>query len=297
MTDSGIAEAVARTAADIGYGSPVPMSVTPRWSRSNQALAAMALNASAVFWFLSAVIGQAIFLAYVVSFYGGAVISGDLARINKLLVAGYIRGDSIGNLALATHIMFAALIVFGGPLQLIPKIRANFPCFHRWNGRVYLVLAVITSIAGTYMVWTRNVAGDIVQHLGTTSNALVIVLCAVLTVHYAIAGDFGVHRRWALRLFIVVSGVWFFRVALMFSMVVNGSPFGFDPDTFQGPFLSFLAFAQYLVPLAILEVYLRVRDGNSILGKFATMVILSALTVAMGVGIFAATVGMWLPRI
>ena len=38
-------------------------------------------------------------------------------------------------------------------------------------------------------------------------------------------------------------------------MILNNRPGGFDPVAFQGPFLNFLAFAQYLVPLAIPELF------------------------------------------
>ncbi len=83
----------------------------------------------------------------------------------------------------------------------------------------------------------------------------------------------------------------------MFWLVINKGPVGFDPSTFTGPFITFLSFAQYLLPLAVLEIYLRAQDRPGSLRRFATATILFVLTGAMGVGIFAATVGMWLPRI
>jgi hypothetical protein len=67
----------------------------------------------------------------------------------------------------------------------------------------------------------------------------------------------------------VVNGVWFFRVGLMLWLVLNNGPVGFDPKTFRGPFLDFWSFADYLLPLAVLEVYLRTQDRAGTLGKFA----------------------------
>jgi hypothetical protein len=112
----------------------------------------------------------------------------------------------------------------------------------------------------------------------------------------ALARDFAAHRRWALRLFLCVSGVWFFRVGLMFGLAVNGGPAGFDINTFTGPFLSFLSFAQYLLPLAMLELYLRCGAGGGAVARGGTALLLVALTLAMTVGLSVATVGMWLPR-
>jgi hypothetical protein len=263
-----------------------------RLTHANQAL-----KAAASFWFTVAVLGQAIFVAYIVSFYGRAVLADDWSRWNKVLAAGYIRGDAIGNLALAAHLAIAVLITAGGPLQLIPQVRARWPTFHRWTGRIYLLVAVTTSLAGTWMIWTRKVAGDLSQHLGTTLNAALILLCAGMALRQALRRDLKAHRRWALRLFLVVSGSWFFRVGLLFWILVNGGPAGFDADTFRGPALSFLAFAESLLPLAALEIYLRARDGAHAPAKFAASAGLVVLTAGMGLGIVGAAMGMWIPNI
>lgn len=103
--------------------------------------------------------------------------------------------------------------------------------------------------------------------------------------------------RRPLRLFLAANGVWFFRVGLMLWLVVNKRPAGFDPVTFQGPFLTFLAFAQFLLPLAVLELYLRARDGASAPRRAVMAAGLCALTLAMGGGIAAAFMGMWLPHL
>lgn len=136
-----------------------------------------------------------------------------------------------------------------------------------------------------------------VQHLGVSLNALLILLGVVMALRFAVARDFSAHRRWALRLFLLVSGVWFFRVGLFLWLIINQGPAGFDPKTFEGPFLSFLSFAQYLLPLAVLELYFHTQDHGSVFGRAAMAVGLLVLTVAMGVGIVGATAGLWLPRI
>jgi hypothetical protein len=263
-----------------------------RLAHANQAL-----KAAATFWFTVAAIGQAIFVAYILSFYGRAVLAGDWRRWNKVLAAGYVHGDTIGNLALAAHLAIAVLITAGGVLQLIPQVRARWPVFHRWNGRIYLLVAVATSLAGAWMIWTRKVAGDLPQHLGTTLNAVLILLCAGMALREALRRDVKAHRRWALRLFLVVSGSWFFRVGLLFWILVNGGPAGFDAETFRGPALTILSFAESLLPLLALEVYLRARDGAHAPAKFAASAGLFVLTAAMGAGIVGAAMGMWIPLI
>ncbi len=60
--------------------------------------------------------------------------------------------------------------------------------------------------------------------------------------------------------FMVVSASLFIRAGIFLSFVLNHGPFGFNPATLAGPFLTFMSFAQYLVPLAVLEIYLRTQD-------------------------------------
>lgn len=254
------------------------------------------LHAAAAFWLAVVVAGQSIFVAYIASFYGRAVLADDWSRWNKVLAAGYVHGDRIGNAALAAHLAIAVVITVAGPLQLLPCLRARWSAVHRWIGRIYIPVAVLTSIAGAYMVWTRKVSGDLPQHLGVTLNAGLIVLCAGMTLYHAMQRRFGAHRQWALRLFMVVSGSWFFRVGLLFWIVVNGRPVGFDPDAFVGPALSILTFMESLLPLAVLEAYLRAHKGRP-WKRFATAGLLVVLTIGVGVGSAAAAVGMWLPHI
>ena len=254
-----------------------------------------ALRTVAGFWFLVALAGQLLFVFYVVVFFGGTVWRGDVAAFNKAMLVGrYIAGDTLGNLAIGAHLALAVIVTVGGPLQLIPQIRAHAPAFHRWNGRIYLITAVVASLAGVYLIWNRPGLSSVTQQIGISLNAALNVLFAAIAVRHAIARDIATHRRWALRLFIAVSGVWFFRIGFMFWVLVNNGPVGFDPKTFRGPFIDFMSFASYLLPLAMLELYLRARDRGSPSARLAMAGALGLLTIAMGVGIFGAAMGLWL---
>jgi uncharacterized membrane protein len=260
------------------------------------ALATLALTAAARCWFAVTVAGQLVFGAYIVALYGGAAVHGDFNGWNKVMTHGFVRADFAGNAVTGAHLLMAVLIMLGGALQLLPLLRARAPSLHRWNGRIYVVAAMVAALSGLYMMWFRGAVGDLVQHLGTSLNAVLIVACAGMTVWRARSRDFSAHRRWALRLFLCVSGVWFFRVGLMFWLAVHGGPAGFDVATFTGPFLSFLAFAQYLLPLGVLELYLLAHAGGGAVARGCTAALLAALTLAMAVGVAVAIMGMWLPR-
>ncbi len=209
-----------------------------------------ALKAAAGFWFVVTVLGQLVFAFAVASFYGLSAARGNWQQWNKSMTHGYTPGHPMKNLVVAIHLSSAVIILLSGAIQLIPKIRQHFPAFHRWNGRIYFVTAFAISIAGLYMLWFRGTVGDLSQHLGQSLDAVLIMLCSALALRYALARDFKTHRRWALRLFMVVSASLFIRAGIFLSFLLNHGPFGFNQATFSGPFLTFMSFGQYLVPLA-----------------------------------------------
>jgi tetratricopeptide (TPR) repeat protein len=256
-----------------------------------------ALKAATRLWFAVAVIGQLLFAFTVASFYGRAAVRGDLQAWNQSMTHGYLPGDRVGNLAVAIHLISAVIVILAGTIQLIPQVRNRAPLLHRWNGRLYFVTAFTISLAGLYMMWMRGTVGDLAQHLGNSLMAVLIMFCAVMALRYALARDFKTHRRWALRLYLVVSASLFIRAGIFLSLLLHRGPFGFDPATFQGPFLTFISFAQYLVPLAVLEIYLRVQDRSGVPGRIAMAGTLFILAVALGAGIFAVTMAKWLPSI
>ena len=256
-----------------------------------------ALKAAARFWIGIAAIGQVVFAFAVASFYSTTAMRGHPESWNRFMTHGHIPEQPIGNLVVGLHLVLAVFITLSGLVQLVPGVRARVPVLHRWNGRLYVISAFVISIAGLYMSWFRGAAGDTFQQVGISFNAILIMLCASMALRYAVARDFVRHRRWALRLFLVVSGVWFFRVGVMLSGLIFGGPFGYDPSTFRGPMLTTIGFAQTLLPLSVLELYLYARDRAGSGTRIAVATLLIVLSVATAAGIAGATRSMWLPRI
>ena len=261
--------------------------------RQSTASAQTALKLTAQFWFVVAFAGQLLFAYYVMAYYGGSAVEGSWEKWNKVFEHGYVAGDLIGNIAVGVHLFLAFVVTVCGPLQLMPQIRNHAPMLHHWNGRIYLSTAVVTSIAGLVMLFHRGSVGGTIQHAAIAFNAVLVIIFAAMALRYALARDFVTHRRWALRLFLVVSGVWFYRVCLMLWLVANKGPAGFDPVTFQGPFLYFIAFANYLFPLAVLEIYFYTKDKTGARGHITMAAGLFMLTLAMAAGILFATKLMW----
>jgi tetratricopeptide (TPR) repeat protein len=279
------------------FQTPFAIPATQRAKYSPREIAGSTLKLAAAFWFIVVMLGQLIFATSVALFYGLTAARGNWQLWNKFMLHGYTPGRPMGNVVVAIHLASAVIILLSGALQLIPLVRRRAPLFHRWNGRIYMVTAFSVSLAGLYMLWIRGTPGDLSQHLGQTLDALLIMLCSVLALRYALLHDFKAHRRWALRLFMVVSASLFIRAGVFLSLILNHGPFGFDPNTVSGPFLTFMSFGQYLVPLAVLEIYLRTQDRAGTIGRFAMAAGLFALTLGLTAGIVAVTMSVFIPNL
>jgi hypothetical protein len=284
--------------ADIAVAAAPRFVASLREHRSGHAdRAARVLNAAALACFGVLAAGQLLLAFYVVAFYGRAALQGRFEDWNKVLPNGYVPGATFMNLVLGLHLALAVVVIVGGALQLLPTVRRLWPRFHRWNGRVYLAAVSVVSLGGLVMVWTHAGKGDPAQHVAITLNALLILAFGGYALRHALARRFDAHRRWALRLYLAAAGVWFFRVGLMFWILVNRGPVGFDPVAFRGPTLIVLAFAQYLVPLALLELYFRIKALPAAVPRYTMAAALALLTLALVVGIAGASLMLWLPRV
>ena len=252
------------------------------------------LKSAARFWFLVSLSGQLMLATYVAVFYGSTAMQGRFDAWNRLLTRGVVTGDTAGNASIIAHLLGAVVLTLAGAMQFVPQLRERFPRLHRWTGRLYVLFAVGGSVSGLYLTWIRGTRGDLTQHIGGTLNAILILAFAALVVQTAIMRRFAAHRRWVLRLYLMVNASYFYRVFLFLWLMLNQGPAGFDPETFTGPTLTFFSFANSLIPLAVLELYLNARAAAT---RFAVATLLVVITVAMAGGIFATTAGMWLPII
>ena len=247
-------------------------------------LADRALDGASLFWFVVMLIGQWVFLYYIASFYGPPTLSGDFAAwdTNPFLSHGYVAGDQMGNLAFAGHVLMAAIVVFGGTLQLIPQIRARAGWLHRWNGRIFLLVAILVSLTGLWMDVTREIVTEgIASNFAISFNGVLVLILAPLAWRAAARRDFFSHRRWALRAFMVINGVFFLRMLVFGYIILTQGP----PSDLLFEVFSYLS---YLLPLALVELYIRAREGPSFARLAMSGVVLGA-SLYMAAGIVGYT--------
>ncbi len=246
-------------------------------------------------WFAATAAGQLLFIAFIIAFYYLRIFKGDLAGFDdKPLITGHVAGDTAGNRLFALHVLLAAAMTLAGLLQLVPAIRSRWPRLHRWSGRAFLASAAVLSLGGLWLTWGRGSYLTVTGAVAISLDAALILGFGTMAFVTARARDFAAHRRWALRTFMVASGVWFMRVGYIgWGLTTGGIGIG---NSMNGPFDLFWAFATHLLPLAVLELYLGAERGPPAGQRAMAFGLWLASAIILG-GSLGAWFVMWMPWI
>ena len=243
---------------------------------------------SAIVTLCIAVLGQFLFGVFLSAFYGVPLMGGHIEswNLNQILERPPVVGGEIANtIAFGFHALGAAAVSFNGGLQLLPIIRRKAPAFHRWNGRVFLLLVVTLSLAGFWLVWVRQPTPQNIGDTATSVNGLLILGFSALTIRAAMTRKFRTHERWALALFLVSNAQWFFRVG-SFGFFMGGQAFGIQIG-FDNPFFEIWKWGCFLFPLALLQLFFLSHANRSKALKLVTTATLGITNAAMAWGSFA----------
>jgi uncharacterized membrane protein len=199
-------------------------------------------------------------------------------------------------------------MIVGGTLQLLPQIRKRFIEFHKFNGRVFVVLACTISLAGMYLITSRGTVGDLFMQSMTFFSGLVVLVSSFLAVKAARSRNIKLHSEWAIRLFLAANGVLFFRLIIFAWFMVFGA-LGVNTDDFTGPTVYAVSVSAYLLPLIMFELYRRMQRQLDVASKTASVgSMLQISTYALSVslffiglvfllGLFGITLGNWYPSV
>jgi len=265
-------------------------------STTQASVSARILKASGILWFITAAAGQLAFIAFIVLYYYTRTLSGNISAWNdKPIIQGYTAGDDAGNVMFAVHVLLAALITLAGILQLIPGLRARAPALHRWSGRLFMLMAVVMAAGGLWLVIVRGTYITVISAVPTSINGVLILITAGVALYFAVTRQIDRHRRWAMRLWLLVSGVWFFRVLIMAWAIIMGGV-GMT-ESGSSPVDLGIAASSYLLPIGILQLYLMAQDSSGAIPKVTMSVMLLICTGIMAIGIFGAIAFMWWPYI
>jgi hypothetical protein len=264
------------------------------------ALSARLLGWSGAALAATAWLSAALFGAYIVLFYAGAMAVGAPAQWNANLPGLFDPRAPMGTAGIAAHFAAGGLILLLGPIQLIASIRKAAPAFHRWAGRVYVLAALVAGLGGLTFIAVNGTIGGIAMSLGFGGYGALMVLAAVQTWRHARArrlpGRLASHRAWAIRLFALAIGSWLYRMDYGFWFLFTGGA-GHTPD-YRGPFDLLMDGAFYAPNFLIAEAFVRARAAP---GRPALQIAAAAALAGVAAFVALATYQFariyWLPGI
>lgn len=246
---------------------------------------------TAVVWASSAIFG-----IYIIAWFLGAVVAGTPAEWNESLPELYVPRSFAANLGIGVHFALGAVLLLLGPIQLMGRVRARWPRFHRWVGWIYAVSALVTGLGGLAFILTRGTIGGTTMDVGFGLYGALMVLAAVQTLRHAIARRLEIHRAWAIRLFALAIGSWLYRMDYGFWMLFAGR-LG-HTSTFDGWFDVFMIFWFYVPNLIVAEAFIRARRPQaSNLLKGATATVLTGASLFLLLATWFFTTEGWGPVI
>jgi hypothetical protein len=254
------------------------------------------LSRMASLWFIAAALGQWAFIAFILLFYGGHSLNGEFTALNgKPHITGYVTGDTLGNTQWLLHVFIAAVVTFAGVLQLLPQIRQRWPILHRWNGRVFMLSALIATLTGFYLTWIRGSQLNVSSALSISLNGILIIVFVMLAWRSAWQRNIATHRQHALRAYLLVNGVWFLRIGIVPAALVLAA-FGKKMDYNSSAFL-IVSYASWMLPIAVLQLYFMAQASKRVALVRSVSALFAFLALLTLGGSVAATMLMWWPYI
>jgi hypothetical protein len=104
------------------------------------------------------------------------------------------------------HILPAALLILLMPLQFVSRIRTRHLTWHRWSGRLLIVLGFIVGTSALAMSYTTPIGGAN-ETAATTLFAILFLLFLALGFWNIRQRNVVRHREWMIRAFGVALGV------------------------------------------------------------------------------------------
>ena len=160
--------------------------------------------------------GAVTFLAVI----GVAVVIRRMAHVIPIVVRGYRPPPATSNPVAAqfaalddlfahypvltlVHIVPGLLFMILGPLQLSSTIRARYPQWHRWSGRIFVICGAVIGVSALIMSFGMPAIGGVNQAAATTLFAVFFLFALGKAVWHIRRREIAQHREWMIRAFAV----------------------------------------------------------------------------------------------
>jgi uncharacterized membrane protein len=158
------------------------------------------------------------FLSFGVAGY--ALVAYGFFPLGSLLHPDMRAAYEANRFAIYVHVFASAAALVLGPFQFSARLRAGYPAWHRWSGRLYLGVGVLLGgLSGLYMA--AHAYGGPVAQFGFASLALGWLYTGFCAYRSIRAGDVAGHRRWMVRNFALAFGAVTLRLWLPASVIAG----------------------------------------------------------------------------
>jgi hypothetical protein len=155
-----------------------------------------------------------------------------------------------------THMLIAPFALLLGPFQFVPRIRARYPRFHRWSGRVYVAACLIAGVGA--LTTAPYASGGPVAGLGFGILAVSWIVTTFAGWRTAVARNFAAHRILMRFSYAMTFGAVTLRLQIPFGFIF----FGFHSYSQMSVWLAYTSWIPNVIVVALytLATYRR-RSG------------------------------------
>lgn len=122
-----------------------------------------------------------------------------------------------------SHVVLGGLFLALAPFQFIKRIRARWPMFHRWSGRLLISIGVIIALTALFMAVVIPFSGWM-ESVINSFFALLFLVSLVKGLLYIRTKQINLHREWMIRAFAIGLGPATMRLIFVPSLIVIGQP-------------------------------------------------------------------------
>jgi Predicted membrane protein (DUF2306) len=234
-----------RTSTSAAYAVPHPTLAEDRLLRWSGRL-----------FYFTTLAGSAIFAIYVLLRGTGTTFENFVQW--KDLISGFpmrTAADWIANVGIGMHFLMGTVLVLAWPILFSSRIRARHRRVHRWTGRVYVTAGLLAGVGGMSYILTHG-AFSRSASIAFGIWGGVVMVSAVMSYVHARAKRFDLHRAWAIRLFALVLGSWFFDIEFQAWKDLTGGV-GIGEGDMAGPFDYAILYLFFVPNLLVAEFFIR----------------------------------------
>lgn len=140
-----------------------------------------------------------VFFAIGIGLYPYVYMLSDVLAENGLLAqkSEDVKSNIVWAFQFKTHIYLGGIALLTGWSQFIKKWRNKKLSFHRFLGKIYIIVVLLSGISGLYIAFYAE--GGIVAQLGFTGLALLWLYTTIMAYTTIRKKDINAHQKWMIR--------------------------------------------------------------------------------------------------